>query len=132
MKETKFRAWDKENKRISQSFTMDEIDRDDDSEATKSGVFFMDWSEDVSKRYTYWFSDCEIMQFTGLKDKNGKEIFEGDIVTKSLKDCGRIIGNFLVKWNLPNVGFDITGTGGHQYEVIGNIYENPELLEIQK
>lgn len=91
--------------------------------------------------------NLELMQYTGFKDKNGKEIYEGDII--------KAIGNILsVKFNETKARFDflvhdvrenkkyepeeveriediycyqVLGKGN--YEVIGNIYENPELLK---
>src|SRR5690606_4405141 len=71
-----------------------------------------------------------IMQYTGLKDKNGKDIYEGDIV-KHATDEGvyKVIfedGGFYVK-NLFE--YDFQTINEYPLEVIGNIYENPELLE---
>lgn len=86
-------------------------------------------------------SECILMQSTGLKDKNGVEIFEGDIVSvrnhpfqKTESSVGiEIDGDYKVSWN----EYDLTWCAGNlllarikpYVTVIGNIHENPELLE---
>ena len=81
-------------------------------------------------------NDIHLMQSTGFKDKNGKEIFEGDVLgTKDgllngfieyREDLGMFV-NSLIRYNnfeqLCNVASD--------REIIGNVYENPELLEVE-
>lgn len=71
------------------------------------------------------FSDPKIawLQFTGLLDKNGKEIYEGDIVHK--KAPGEDY-RFVVEWNDSNCGFNLLRSFHKYYEVIGNIHETPE------
>lgn len=74
-------------------------------------------------------------QYTGLTDRNGKEIYEGDIIGGS---NGSINGyewpfKLLIKWNNERCGFNTPAWGymdsTHYYDVIGNIHDNPELLE---
>ena len=74
-------------------------------------------------------------QYTGLQDKDGKEIYEGDIIGGS---NGSINGyewpfKLLIKWNDERCGFNTPAWGymdsTHYYDVIGNIHDNPELLE---
>lgn len=77
-------------------------------------------------------SQVQLMQFTGLKDKREKEIYEGDVLGGDFVnfDCS-ISKGYIIK--IPDVFYDqasdITGYEPEKCEIIGNIYENPELLE---
>ena len=80
--------------------------------------------------------EYEIMQFTGLLDKNGKEIYEGDIINANIylneQDCHDIYfqnGDFRIRWSMFRLSELLESSfNGRKVEVIGNIYENPELL----
>lgn len=98
------------------------------------------------------WENCDILQCTGLKDKNGKLIYEGDIVKYaefdwtdfSFKDWeteiaqvvwGNTYDNYYPAFDLKDTDFDGTNSFAYLFnegwtiEVIGNIYESPELLE---
>lgn len=116
----KFRAWNSETKEIEVFKTYEEISE-----------LFLALSADDG-----FYS---IMQSTGLKDKNGKEIFEGDIVDYKGREA-------VVKWHGSYASFIYRFVDGLQervsewdplflacyhFEILGNIYENPELLEVE-
>lgn len=127
----KFRAWDSWRKRMS---VVDRIYID-----TEGVRLYDDFGE-------YWrdFRDAKLMQSTGLLDKNGKEIFEGDVV--QFEDCSETsdflyINIGIIEW--CQGGFHVTNRDSVLMEdlldgdsldvtIIGNIYENPELLEEKK
>lgn len=133
MREIKFRAWDTERNAMAQVnyLGLNDYELGMEDEECKC------WNAP----YPYV---CKLMQYTGLKDKNGKEICEGDII----ETCDN--KKQLVIWH--NNGFKLKFTYSRTYqgepytettylelgdtssrrwgdEVIGNIYENPELLE---
>lgn len=117
MREIKFRAWDKGKKEM-ETFNLYDISYDYDNGYWLKGAG-ASLNFDVLK-------DTEIMQFTGLLDKNGKEIYEGDIVEFSSFEEGREREE--ISWAKHFTGFCFSKEDADRYEIIGNIYENPELL----
>lgn len=76
--------------------------------------------------------DLEIMQFTGIVDRNGTPIFEGDVVEyESLDTVTAAKKRIVIEWDErrgeASIGFRIPAVR-ERMEVIGNVYENPELL----
>ena len=126
MREIRFRAWHK--------FAKEMLYMDKHTKLTfywDSGGWLMDdgITRAISKEVGI------LMQYTGLHDKNGKEIYEGDIVTHSSwggkKVKGEVIwhiSGFAVKARGEFAPYDFSGDWQHS-KVIGDIYSNPELLK---
>lgn len=123
MKETKFRAWSK-GANMFLDITGFETEKGEIYGIFHDGDYI-----------GYDKEDIDLIQYTGLKDKNDKEIFEGDIVQVSghpFRGSIDIDGNYEVGYNEYMelcCGSWYLFRMRHWAEVIGNIYENPELLE---
>ena len=102
---------------------------------------YIGWVIECKKTELYEYNWYEVDpvtvgQYTGLKDKNGKRIFEGDIVTRILFDK---LYQYEVAYQpgyasfdgIRKGGFISFGNDGDCFEVIGNIHDNPELLEVR-
>lgn len=130
MKEIKFRIWDKELKE-SHIEKLQDLCEDDywyDGETEVWSVLY-----DCNNKQERFIA----MQFTGIHDKNGKEIYEGDIISNGYEKCIVVwvkkYAGFMLKlinkeyedkeWTNPMIDLR------NDEEVIGNIYENPELLK---
>ena len=115
----KFRAWDKVTKQLSKPLTIGDIQTAD----------VVNWFPHLG----WQFNNLTWLQFTGLLDKNGKEIYEGDILLFGMLQ-------YLVRYSAPQfvLSFDefeknfLRGQTQEKWsnmEIIGNIYENPELIK---
>ena len=134
MREIKFRVWDKKGRRMCLV-------------AKINFAYLRVTCYEKDKAligYEFYFKDIILMQYTGLKDKGGKEIYEGDIV--ELRNIDDDPENFTVVWEeigyftlkphidpegyIPTLGYFTDNDLNDSYytvEVIGNIYENPDL-----
>jgi uncharacterized phage protein (TIGR01671 family) len=135
MREIKFRAWDKEDKTMENvlyiNFDIMEVSLGSGIDLDDEDTMYGDVSPSPAINYVK-FDDIELMQYTGLKDKNGEEIYEGDIVHDSTCDL-----TWAVTWNEESGGYGepakypknfLYKSLEKYFEVLGNIYENPELL----
>lgn len=134
MRKIKFRAWDND---FNKMFNVVEISYEDKTTLA--------WREPYNGERVNWSksglevgAECDLMQYTGLNDKNDKEIYEGDIVQFTVNKFGgngveKTIKNGLVYFNHEGIlsvdGWILARVKSR--EIIGNKYENPELLNAQ-
>lgn len=125
MRSLKFRAWDKVLKKM--LFDADPF------------ALHVSGSNEPLLARTHMNEDCIFEQYTGLTDRYGKEIYEGDV----LLDYYDGDDAFIVEWDKDTASFILTDTEqilnvsfdnyypDKYLEIIGNIHENPELLEVK-
>ena len=123
MTELKFKAFFKVDGRIYEALSIDFANK----EATL-------WDKETAVNFEASFDEIELIQYTGVNDKNGKEIYTGFLVKWGLRtykicfDCGFYMHDL----SRINPEYPITKefkNAPDEFEVIGNIYENPELLK---
>ena len=133
MRLIKFRAWDKGKEKMYKAIKEIYFTSMPGEKHSLSAIRFWSNQEGEWKHYMKSAVHLELMQYTGLKDKNVKEIYEGDIVKTFWKSMGWNGGLGIITWKPKSACFKIMNKAGDQCginnrpEVIGNIYQNPEL-----
>lgn len=126
MTELKFKAFFKVDGQIYEVTSVDFLNK----EATL-------WDEETAVNFEASFEDIELLQYTGVNDKNGKEIYTGFFVKWGLRtykicfDCGFYMHDL----SRINPEYPITKEfkkASDEFEIVGNIYENPEILKDSK
>lgn len=143
MRDIKFRVWDKNNRKMILAENILKICFLGKGHTPNLIVYTdrkINHFEEIRERDKKYCNEFELLQYTGLKDKNEKEIFEGDIFVHNNH-------KFEVVWDSTRfIGLDNDRSGkgyccyvdshykagSSSIEVIGNIYENPELLEMSR
>lgn len=130
----KFRAWLKQYKEM--------VDEVNDMTFFEGNLEFIGCRTANGVSFQYCADDIILMQSTGLHDKNGKEIFEGDILAIET-DEGILNVNIFwdskhalfmfesKKYNEKDLLAELVEDNTYPFEIAGNIYENPELLEVK-
>lgn len=138
MREIKFRVWfipldwETEKPKLGRMVYFDKIGYCDEYNHLKFQLAKASYQEDGGSYNNLSASIDDfssVMQFAGLRDKNGKDIYEGDIV-QSAPGGARVVEWLDNQWdeNSYHTGFHL-GFRSDEYEVIGNIHENPDLLK---
>lgn len=119
-KEIKFRAWDSTQKIMFYLFRMCKPKDSGTLAFECRDIYHEEWEQAT-------WEDLTVMQFTGLKDSEGVEIYEGDILSHpEFRTNVQVVWLETGCWGLS--GWDVVRTRVTPGKIIGNIYQNPELL----
>ena len=133
MREIKFRVWDKNDKRIFIDPQMIDFYNKKIGYMQYQTEYMPDTSYSIPVGFEE-FEYSELMEWTGLYDKNGEDIYEGDILFESFGEkYYKVVfenGSFRAEFegDFEEYSFDLIDVVAQGYEVVGNIYENPELI----
>ena len=131
----RFRVCSKQEKRLILSEDILPIDYENEEIVTQK-IYFEDGLPNERDIYTYGFDDIKLMQSTGLTDKNGKEIFEGDVVKVAKNIYSEPTYYEVVRHRGGAYRLESKQHGCELWlrhtdcEIAGNIYKNPELVEV--
>lgn len=121
MRAIRFRAWDNETEKMYRVEVINFSGRP---------TVYLQYNPIIKKP----LDDVVLMQYTGLKDKHGKEIYEGDVITPLILNgtithglVGFLYGSFVAR-QIGAEGMFTEISSLSKCEIIGNIYENPDLL----
>ena len=135
MREIKFRAWDKNDKRIFIDPQMIDFYNKKIGYMQYQTEYMTDTSYSIPVGFEE-FEYSELMEWTGLYDKNGEDIYEGDILFESFGEkYYKVVfenGSFRAefKGDFEEYSFDLIDVVAQGCKIVGNIYENPELLKV--
>lgn len=140
MREIKFRAWDKDGSRM---YEVAKLDFWGDPDQASCDLAGLDEDGELVELFDIYLGEVEIMQYTGMNDKKGKEIYEGDILRDKFGSVGVV--QYKTTWGAycfsaklsPDEDGKLVRTwqsspffnSSDRYIVVGNIYENPELIQ---
>ena len=134
MREIKFRAWDKNDKRIFIDPQMIDFYNKKIGYMQYQTEYMPDTSYSIPVGFEE-FEYSELMEWTGLYDKNGEDIYEGDIVFESFGEkYYKVVfenGSFRAEFegDFEEHSFDLIDVVAQGCELVGNIYESPELIK---
>ncbi len=128
MREIKFRAWHKPSRKMFSVRQMSNLGATQLIGQGKTYNICLHCKELACFTPFVWESDCELMQYTGLKDRNDIDVYEGDILYLPSGELAQVVfkhGCFVAEGKTAGM---LLGKFTPE-KIIGNIYENPELLE---